>query len=396
MLATGLEAQGKTVKTLSLEEAIKIATENNLSLKLSGIEVDLSKNRVRKAKSHFYPQIESKLVLPFLERESGISVEQLVWDFNRTSNYVKTARSELKAAEYLNSRVLNDTIRNTTILYYKALINKSRLEAAEKNLEKNNTTLEKIRVQNKLRRVSDLDLTRAISDAGNARLNLLSKQNQYEVSKMNLLNSIGADFDTDIELAEQEHFEFSNYDLNSSLKKAIQNSLELKRLNAEHSAKLNETKASKGKFYPQIFGRAAFRFEGKGGDDEPSLVAGLGLRFPIFTGFARLARLNISKAETTRALIQIEKAKKKIESEIKKLFMDLKFGREKIDLTRINNNIALDNLNLVREKSRLGRASGIDLAEAEFLYSQSRSDYIEAIYDHKITKAKFSSLIGEH
>jgi len=132
MLATGLEAQGETVKTLSLEEAIKIATENNLSLKLSGIEVDLSKNRVRKAKSHFYPQIESKLVLPFLERESGISVEQLVWDFNRTSNYVKTARSELKAAEYLNSRVLNDTIRNTTILYYKALINKSRLEAAEK------------------------------------------------------------------------------------------------------------------------------------------------------------------------------------------------------------------------------------------------------------------------
>ncbi|MGI9535116.1 MAG: TolC family protein, partial [Thermodesulfobacteriota bacterium] len=138
------------VNVLSLEKAIEIAVENNHSIKLSELDIDISRARVREAKSNFYPQIESKIVVPFVERESGFFLDQLIWDFGRTLNIVKSTKFELEASEYSYSQTLNDTIQNTSISYYSALINRNRLKSARLSVEKNELILFKVNEQNKL------------------------------------------------------------------------------------------------------------------------------------------------------------------------------------------------------------------------------------------------------
>jgi len=384
------------VKVLSLDEAIEIAVENNHSLRLSELDVDISRARVRDAKANFYPQIESKIVVPFVERESGFFLDQLIWDFGRTLNLVKSTKFELEASRFAYSQTLNETVQNTAVSYYNALINKNRLDAAEKKLEKNELILQKTSEENKLGRSSNLDLTRAKSDTGNSRLDLLRQKNEFEASKLELLDLIGADFDTDVNLVDEEEVLFKDYELKQATEKAVNSNLELKKLNAEQSARQANAKSAKSEFYPTIFGRTAYRFEGEGGEDDPAFIAGFGFRFPIFEGFSRFARLDIREAESSRSLIQFVKTKKTIQSDVKKLFMDLKFNKEKIEITKINNNVATDNLKLVREKFNLGRASKIDLVDAELFYSESHSNYLEAIYNYKITEAKFKSAIGEY
>ena len=395
ILNSNLKAQ-EPARILSLDEAIAIAVENNHSVELAKLDTDISKARVRKAKSGFYPQIEGKIVLPFVERESGFFLEQLIWDFGRTLNRIKSTKFELEASKYAYNQTLNDTIQHTAISYYKALINKSCLEAAEKNLEKNELILEKIKEQNKLGRSSNLDLTRAKSDTGNSRLELLRKRNEYETSKLQLLDIIGVEFDSDVKLLDEKDVYFKDYELKKSLEKAVNNNLELKKLGAKQLARLANVKAVRSEFYPQIFGRTAYRFEGEGGEDDPSLIAGFGLRIPIFEGFSRFAKLDIKKAENTRLLIQFGRAKKRIQSDVKKLFMNLRFNEEKIEVAKINNGVALNNLNLLKEKFKLGRASKIELVDAELFYSESHSNYLESIYNYKITEAKFKAAIGEY
>ena len=396
LFSAGVATSQEPVKILSLNEAIEIAVENNYSLRLSELDIDISRARVRDAKSNFYPQIESKIVVPFVERESGFFLDQLIWDFGRTLNLVKSTKFELEASKFGYSQTLNDTIQDTSISYYTALINKNRLNAAEKELEKNELILQKISEQNKLGRSSNLDLTRAKSDTGNSRLDLLRLKNEFEASKLELLDLIGAGFDTDVNLVDEEEVLYKDYNIKQTMEKAVNGSLELRKLNAEQSARQANANAARSEFYPTIFGRTAYRFEGEGGEDDPAFIAGFGFRFPIFEGFSRFARLDIREAESSRSLIQFVKTKKTIQSDVKKLIMDLKFNKEKIEITKINNDVAIDNLKLVKEKFNLGRASKIELVDAELFYSESHSNYLEAIYNYKITEAKLKTIVGEY
>lgn len=391
-----LNAQELSSKALSLSEATDIAIKNNHNLQLSKLAVDISRSRVRDTKSGFYPQVETKIVLPLVERESGVFLDQLIWDFNRTSNRVKSSEFRLQADKYSHDRTVHDTVQNVAVLYYEALIRRSRLEFVEKSLERNNLIFDKVSEQTKLGRSSNIDLTRAKSDTVNSRLELLKKQNEYEESKLKLLDFIGAEFDSDVELVDQDQVEFINYELKESLEKAMENNLELKKLSADYSAQLSEIRVSKSRFYPQIYGRTAFRFKGEGGEDDPDFIAGVGFKLPIFKGFSRFAKLDTSRSESTRALIRIEQAKKKIQLDVRKLFMDLEFNKEKVKLTKINNDIALENLSIAREKFKLGEVSRIELLESEIFSSESRSDYLGAVYGYKITEIQFKTAIGKN
>jgi len=81
--------QGSEHLILTVEEAVEIAKKNNPSLDLTRADIAIAKSRVRKAKSNYYPQIKSKLVVPLIGTESGVSLDQLIWDFGRTSNLVR-------------------------------------------------------------------------------------------------------------------------------------------------------------------------------------------------------------------------------------------------------------------------------------------------------------------
>lgn len=226
-------------------------------------------------------------------------------------------------------------------------------------------------------------------------LNLIDKKNSYIVSKLELIDVIGGEFAKDIELVDEEEITFKDYDLESSINKAIKNSALLKKVDSELLASRANAKASKSEFYPVFFGRTAYRFEGEGGEDFPAFIAGVGFKFPIFEGFSRFARLDIREAESTRSLIQYENTKKEIQTEITKIFLDLEFSKQRMEITLSNRDIAESNLNLINERYKLGTASRIELVDAELFYAESNSNYLESIYNYKINETKLLAITGE-
>jgi len=381
-------------RVITLDDAIEIAISNNHSLVLSKLDVDISTARVREAKSNYYPHFESRIIVPFVERESGFFIDQLIWDFGRTSNLVKATKYELSASEFNVDQKLRETVQDTKILYYKALINKNFVTSAEKNLLKNELIVQKFTELNKSGRSSNIELTRAMSDLGEARLELHRQNNIFLVSKLELIDLIGAEFSKDIELVDDENISFKNYELQNSVSNAVNNSSRLKKVDAELSASRANADASKSEFYPMIFGRTAYRFEGEGGEQFPAFIAGLGFSFPIFEGFSRFARKDIRKAESARSLIEYEKTKKQIRTEVNKIIMDLRFSKERIEITKSNLELASDNLNLINEKYNLETSSKIELLDAELFYAESKSKYLEAIYNYKINETMLQALSG--
>ena len=184
------------------------------------------------------------------------------------------------------------------------------------------------------------------------------------------------------------------YETEESIAQALSTRPELKSLEAQKDAMRADLKASKKEFYPEIFGRTAYRFEGKGAET-PGFIAGVGVKFPIFEGFSRFAKVEDSKANLRRTKAELRLAKADIVSQIKELHLDLQFAKENISVTKTTKESAEQSLLLARERYKLARASSVELAEAEALYAISNARYMQAIYNYNITVARLERATGE-
>ncbi len=391
--ADGLYAQEK--KVLTLEEAIGLAISNNPAIEISDATVDISRAGVKNAKSIYYPQISSRLIVPFIGRESGFFLDQLIYDFGRTSNTVKSTKSLLKARKYDRESTQDDIILSTIIGYYTVLSESHIALAMEKKVIESEKRLEQAEGFYKSGRVPQIDVTKAEVSLGNAKLEQIQAKNNLEVAKVNLQTVMGLeDSSFNFDLEDSAELEVMSYQMEESITQALGSRPELKSLEAQKVAMRANVDASKKEFYPEVFGRTAYRFEGKGAET-PGFIAGVGVRFPIFEGFSRFAKVEDSRAHLKRTNAELRSTKAGIVSQIKQLHLDLEFAKQNIAVTKRTRDSAEQSLNLATERYNLGRASSVELAEAEALFAISNAQYMQAIYNYNINVARLERATGE-
>jgi len=380
---------------LTLDQAIGIAIENNPAIAISDATIDVSKAGVKNAKSIYYPQISSRIIVPFIGRESGFFLDQLIYDFGRTSNRVKSTKALLKSTEFDKETAEDNLILSTIIGYYTVLSEKHIALAMEKKVIESEKRLEQAEGFYKSGRVPQIEVTKAEVNLGNAKLEQIAAQNNFEIAKVNLQTIMAIeDSSFSYELEDSTELSISPYLLEESIIQALGSRPELKSLESQKVAMRANLKASKKEFYPEVFGRTAYRFEGKGAET-PGFIAGVGVKFPIFEGFSRFAKVEDSKANLRLANAELRSTKAGIISQIKQLHLDLHFAKENINVTKRTRESAEQSLLLARERYRLARASSVELAEAESLYATSNAKYMQAIYNYNINVARLQRATGE-
>ena len=391
----GIPAYSQEKKTITIEEAIDIAVANNPAIEISDATVDISRAGVKDAKSAYYPHVSSRIIIPFIGRESGFFLDQLIYDFGRTSNAVKSTKELLKARKFDKESTEEDIILSTIIGYYTVLSERHIALAMEKKVVESEKQLEQAEGFYKSGRVPQIDVTKAEVNLGNARLEQIQARNNLEVAKVNLQTVMGLEDESfNFDLEDSPDITIMSYELEESIIQALGSRAELKSLEAQKAAMRANVKASKKEFYPEIFGRTAYRFEGKGAET-PGFIAGVGVKFPIFEGFSRFAKVEDSKANLRRANAELRSTRAGIVSHIKQLYLDLEFAKENIQVTKRTKDSAEQSLNLARERYNLARASSIELAEAEVLYAISYAKHMQAIYNYNINVARLERATGE-
>lgn len=382
------------LEILDLNKSIQLAVENNLNIKISDANVDITAARHKRAKSPLYPQIRFRFIVPFVERESGIFVDQLIWDFWHTPSLINASRATLQSSKYQRSTTINDVILNTKTAYYSLLINKNILETNKYEVQEFEKKL--LQMQNfvELGRKSKLDLTKSKVSRGHAKLNLLNSQKELELAKANFINLLGLEGEFNYTLKDEAKYETYDLDVSKITQLAIKNRPELKKLLSDESSTRSTLKAATRDHYPKIVARTAYRFDGEGATG-PDFIAGIGLNFPLFQGFSRVAAVDESRASLRRIKTEIEISKRNIILDIKRLYLDLKYSRQKIDVTIDGLISAEETLQLTEELYNAGRKSQVDLLEAKSLYSRSKTDNLASIYNYKVAVAKLHWATGE-
>lgn len=386
-------AKGESV--LTLDEAIDTALENNPGITISEAGVEVERAGVKRAKSAYYPDVSSRLIVPFIGRESGFFLDQLIYDFGRTSNRVKSSKARLRSSKFDREATREDIILETQVSYYDVLSKQHLALATQKRVVEHEKRLEQSKGFLAAGRVPPIDVTKTEVDLGNSRLLAISAKNQLRIALVNLQTVMGVEGEFNYELQDIATFNKEIIELDSAIEQALNTRPELKSLQAREDAMKANLNVSKKEFYPVIFGRTAYRFEGKGAET-PGFIAGVGLRFPIFVGFKRFADVESARGNLKRAKAEIAEQQAQIVSEIKKLYLDLEFSEENIIVTENTRRSAETTLELARERHRLRRASDVELAEAEALYASTNATYMESIYNYNIAQARLKRAIGEN
>lgn len=381
-------------EVIPIERAVEIALLNNPELRISRSEVDISKSVLRQAKAPLYPQLSGKLVVPFVGRESGFYVDQMIWDFGKTRARIRAREHDLESARYLLTGSETMLVRDTHIAYYQALSEKNRLEGAATEAKRREWLLEKTRELFAVGKKSAQQLSQAEIDLQQARLDLASGENSYELAMLNLRHLMNDPSLGEFDIREDLAYEGVHETREDLVSFALSANTDVKSLLADRDGIKASIAENRGKFLPSVFGRAAYRFEGEGAQT-PAFIAGLGVKVPIFEGFSRFGQMSQSRAELTRNEAQTELLRNRIVLSVGELYLELKHLEKKIKILGDSKSISEKNLRLVKERYESRSASKIEFAEARALYEESVADYKNSIYDYKIVKLRLLSLCGK-
>ena len=380
-------------RTLSLEEAEGMAVNASLEVRLAGAEVRISEGRRREASSSYYPNVRARIIAPFVGRESGFFADQVIWDFGRTRNRVKSQRSLVEAAKMSKENTEREAVRRARKTFFSVLLEEARLSYAETNHGLAMMNLERGRILEKNGRISNLELAEQESEEKSMLFEKRRAQNAVETARFELFQLLDIQDGSNITLESPEDLEFEARPAKEIVASALEGNAYLRGLAEQLRSDEANVRAARAEYMPVLYGRVAYRFKGEGAET-PAFIAGAGATIPIFEGFSRPAKVDRMRAAQQGTKIKMSLEKQRLERDIRRLLLEITHADADIMLSRQVLGTAQEKLILAREKEKLGAGSKLDLKFAEKEYAKFYLKYEESLYNRRVLLVDLMFLTG--
>lgn len=424
---------GQTKKTLTLSECVKIAIENNTSIKQAEYTVQSQSASVTQAYGVFLPNLnlsgnwnrtrrESDLTfipglgtVPFRTSQTlnsfSTTASTSILLFNGFANFasLNRAKENYLSADYNFKRTRQSVIFQTYQLYLNVLRNKQLLKVAEDNLKRSQRQLERILEANRVGSVSLADVYKQEVQVGNDELTLIRAQADYNKAKADLLVYLGLlptddyEFEDPSISMEIDTTEFSALreqvkNLDIMISKALDSRPDYKgAISNLNAAKSGVTIAMSG-YMPTISASASYNLSSNDLSTLPknrSMGFGINISFPIFDRLQLQTQVQQAKINVKSAESQLEQVKRQITADVKKAMLDLESAMKQIEVAERQVRSAELDLKTAEEKYNIGAGTLLDLLIATANYTSAVSARVNAIYSYIVAKVQLQFVIGD-
>ncbi len=208
VLLASLNIKAQEAKSLTLQECIQIAIENNLNMKRGRLNLEGTSVNLSQTKASRYPTANVSLGFnnnwgrsidptsnDFIAQRittTGLSGNSNVTLFNglRQVNSVKQGNIDVDAAEYDLEKIKNDLVLDIASMYLNVIFNKELVENAQFQVQTGRRQLErtqKLVASGALPRTNELEL---VSQVASNEVNLVNQQNALDLALLSLKQSM--------------------------------------------------------------------------------------------------------------------------------------------------------------------------------------------------------------
>jgi outer membrane protein len=413
LASTGASAQ--QAQTLTLQEAEKIAVQNHPRVQAVQFLAKAASEQVREARSSYYPtavgsatgvkaENDSRIAAGFLNNPTvfsrfsdGLAVNQLVTDFGRTYELVKSSNLHAKAQAENVTTARADVILRVDAAYYGVLKAQAVLRVAQETVKDRQLVADQVGALAKNQLKSGLDVSFANVDLARAQLLLVQAQNDLQSSFAELSTALGYSDQKTFQLAEQPLPAAPPTDISTLIQEAMRDRPELISQRLDVDSAFSFATAERDLWFPTL---SAVGVTGLVPYREAPLpsryaAAGFNLNIPIFNGHLYDALRGQANAEARAQEQYLRDTQNVIVREVQKAWLNAISGYQRLSLTDQLLDEATKAFNLAQSRYQLGLSSIIELSQAELNKTQAEIDQASAKYDYQIDISALNYQAGQ-
>ena len=401
-------------QSLTLQDAEKIAIQNHPQIQAASYLATAAKAQVTEARSDYYPHAYGSVTGAKAENNSrvaagalnnpiifsrfadGVTVQQLVTDFGRTHELVKSSELHAKAQEESVTSTRADVLLQVDAAYYGVLKAQAVLQVAQETVKDRQLVSDQITALEKNKLKSGLDVSFANVDLAQAQLLLVQAQNDLQASFAELSAALGYSDQRTFQLAEQPLPPAPPADLPTLIAQAIQNRPELVSRRLDVSSAQSYATAERDLWFPTLSAVGTAGLTPYRQDTLASryAAAGFNVNIPIFNGRQFNALHAEANAEANAQQQYLRDLQDAIVRDVRKAWLNANSGYQRLALTDQLLNQANQALNLAQARYKLGLSSIIELSQSQLNETQAEIAQASAKYDYAAQLSALNYQIG--
>jgi outer membrane protein len=414
-------------QVLTLDLALKAAFQNNPSIEASRHDVVALDAMVDQATSAYLPRFSNMTnyyrvggdipdmvggLFQNLSRQSGAGglpnlaspmniyntnffISQHLYDFGKTSGNLENREKRLAAGRKDLDKLIADVVRGVKEAYFEMLKKERLARVATESLR----TYEKHHEQAKALFESGLrpriDVTKSLVDKAKSKLKLIKAKFAVRTARVDLENIMGGPpVKGNYRLVEISTLPHMPTDIDPLIEEALRHRAEIASLKDRIMAAEAQLTAATSDYWPTVSANGGYGFASTEFPLKDYWVAGVTLKWEIFSGFRTRGEEKESRAGIGKLKANLRKMELEVNREVLKAFIGVSESKETMETAKIALREATENMALAQGRYGTGVGDAIEFADAEMALTISKNDLVDATFGYLQDLARLEHAVG--
>jgi outer membrane protein TolC len=405
---------------LSLRDAIDRGLKQNLGLLLSGANIHAARGQRWEQLSALLPHVtatpyvaDSQISLselgisgvpgislpqtvgPFSYFDARVSVTQSLFD-SKLINNTRTARQNLKSAEYTFKDARDLVVLAVGYVYLQAIADEARIQTAKAQLETAKALYDQATDQVSAGTSPAIDGLRAKVELQTRQQQLIQAKNNFAIQKLTVARVIGLAPGQELEFTDKSPYHpFESITIDEALKRAYASRSDYLAAMTDVRAAQFSRKAAVAGYYPSLAFNADYGAAGAHPSTASQVFDVRGtLSIPIFQGGSVHGEILQADARLEESRERLDNLRAQIDSDIRTALLNLESSAEQVEVARSNIDLAEETLVQSRDRFSAGVADTVEVVQSQESIATAHEQYISSLYSYNIAKISLARALG--
>ncbi len=414
LILSAVPLRGQAPPSLTLEQAEQIALQNHPQIQAAVQLAEAASSQVTEVRSAYFPQAYGSLTGVEAENDSrvaagglnnsiiydrfagGFTVNQMITDFGRTYQLVKSSSLHAKAQLENVTVTRADVLLAVNQAYFNVLRSQAVLQVAEQTVKSRQLVSDQTSELQKNKLKSGLDVSFANVDLAQAQLLLIQAQNDVQSSSADLSAALGYSDQRIFTLMDQTQRPSPPAELSPLLQEALHNRPELIGQDLDAKAAESFATAERDLWLPTISAVGVAGLIPYRQDPLPSryAAAGINVSVPIFNGRLFTARKNEAMSRAKAQEQFLRDLQNRITRDVRTAWLNANAAFQRLAVTEQLLDQATQSFDLAQSRYGLGLSSIVELSQAQLNMTQAEITKVSAQYYYEGQMAYLNYQLG--
>jgi outer membrane protein len=417
-----LLAQGAPARTLTLQEAQRLALERQPQLRAARSSTQAAEGRVEQSRSGLLPQLSAtagyeRTTNNFLFRPGGIvragaeaswsafnffdtsaTLSQLLWDFGQTSNRWRSTQASARATADQERSTGQQIVLQVRTAFFNTVAFKELLAVARETLANQRNHLAQIEGFVQAGTRPPIDLSQAQADFANAEVQVVNADNAYQRSKVLLNQAMGVEGPIDYDVASESLPPQQGEDgaLEALLQSALAARPEIASATEQVKAQQLLIQSARGSYGPTIAAGASINQTSLAGMNYIGWNAAVGvtLTWNLFQGGLTNGMIHEAEGNLGFAAAQLDLLRQQVRVDVDQALLAIRAAKAALSSARKALVAARQRLSLAEGRYQNGSGSVIELGDAQIAASNAAAQVVQTDFQLATSRAQLLFAVG--